>query len=242
MQVASAGWRETAASSPSRFRHGGGMLGTTAPRRVLSSAPSVRRQTLNSLARVDCLARGTDTHSELTPPSRRPRLLLPPSLPSPHTARSPSARSFDFRPRRPSPSLLRPRPPTVRSTSRSTSSAFPLPSFPRLRLVQLLWLYALLVTRFITMLRVATLLSAAALLSADAVRAAAVSHSAFPNSACAGASSGALGGLVGIGKVTLSNGDVEAHCGCVSVRPEHVALPLRRSASDASSPLFVERR
>lgn len=69
------------------------------------------------------------------------------------------------------------------------------------------------------MLRVATLLSAAALLSADAVRAAAVSHSAFPNSACAGAASGALGGLVGIGKVTLSNGDVEAHCGCVSVRP-----------------------
>ncbi|BGP45748.1 hypothetical protein JCM10450v2_001578 [Rhodotorula kratochvilovae] len=66
------------------------------------------------------------------------------------------------------------------------------------------------------MLRVATLLSAAALLSADAVRASAVSHSVFPNSACAGASSGALAGLVGIGKVTLSNGDVEAHCGCIS--------------------------
>ncbi|GAA6049847.1 hypothetical protein JCM3770_004213 [Rhodotorula araucariae] len=66
------------------------------------------------------------------------------------------------------------------------------------------------------MLRVATLLSAAALFSADAVRASAVSHSVFPNSACAGAASGALAGLVGVGKIVLSNGDVESHCGCIS--------------------------
>ncbi|GJN88826.1 hypothetical protein Rhopal_001797-T1 [Rhodotorula paludigena] len=65
------------------------------------------------------------------------------------------------------------------------------------------------------MLRIATLLAAAALLSADAVRASAVSHSVFPNSACAGASS-SLSGLVGIGKITLSNGEVESHCGCIS--------------------------
>ncbi|GAA5959442.1 hypothetical protein JCM21900_003757 [Sporobolomyces salmonicolor] len=60
-----------------------------------------------------------------------------------------------------------------------------------------------------------TLLSAAAFLSADAVRASVVSTSVFPNSACAGASS-SLGGLVGVGKVTLSSGEVETHCGCPS--------------------------
>lgn len=156
----------------------------------------------------------------------RPRAPLPP-LPSYRSllrlslARARSTADLDDRQSRPldlatSKEYTRPLPLCV------SFRRLPLPFRPSF--VQLLWLYAFdspppsLVSHH-TMLRVATLLSAAALLSADAVRAAAVSHSAFPNSACAGAASGALGGLVGIGKVTLSNGDVEAHCGCVSVRP-----------------------
>ncbi|BGP22548.1 hypothetical protein JCM10295v2_001433 [Rhodotorula toruloides] len=57
-----------------------------------------------------------------------------------------------------------------------------------------------------------TLLSAAAI---SAVRASVISTSVFPNSACSGASN-SLSGLVGVGKVTLNNGQVELHCGCVS--------------------------
>lgn len=60
-----------------------------------------------------------------------------------------------------------------------------------------------------------TLLSAAAI---SAVRASVVSTSVFPNSACSGASN-SLSGLVGVGKVTLNNGQVELHCGCASVSP-----------------------
>ncbi|KAK4048775.1 hypothetical protein OIV83_004541 [Microbotryomycetes sp. JL201] len=52
-------------------------------------------------------------------------------------------------------------------------------------------------------------------LAATAAHASVVSTSVFPNSACAGAGA-ALGGLVGIGRVTLSNGEVETHCGCPS--------------------------
>lgn len=58
-----------------------------------------------------------------------------------------------------------------------------------------------------------TLLSAAAISAVTA----SVSTSVFPNSLCQGASD-SLGGLVGVGKVTLANGDVEVHCGCPSVR------------------------
>ncbi|KAK4704900.1 hypothetical protein P7C70_g1308, partial [Phenoliferia sp. Uapishka_3] len=47
------------------------------------------------------------------------------------------------------------------------------------------------------------------------VAASGVSTSVFPNSACSGAST-STGGLVGIGKVTLSTGEVETHCGCPS--------------------------
>ncbi|GAA5931841.1 uncharacterized protein JCM15063_001583 [Sporobolomyces koalae] len=54
-----------------------------------------------------------------------------------------------------------------------------------------------------------SLVSAAALLSIPAVYASVVSTSVFPNSACAH-------GLVGIGRVTLANGEVETHCGCPS--------------------------
>ena len=57
-----------------------------------------------------------------------------------------------------------------------------------------------------------TLLSAAAISAVHA----SVSTSVFPNSLCQGASD-SLGGLVGVGKVTLANGDVEVHCGCPSV-------------------------
>lgn len=56
-----------------------------------------------------------------------------------------------------------------------------------------------------------TLLSAAAISAVHA----SVSTSVFPNSLCQGASD-SLGGLVGVGKVTLANGDVEVHCGCPS--------------------------
>ncbi|GAA6021347.1 hypothetical protein JCM8202_003581 [Rhodotorula sphaerocarpa] len=56
-----------------------------------------------------------------------------------------------------------------------------------------------------------TLLSAAAISAVTA----SVSTSVFPNSLCQGASD-SLGGLVGVGKVTLANGDVEVHCGCPS--------------------------
>ncbi|KAK4052970.1 hypothetical protein OIO90_004094 [Microbotryomycetes sp. JL221] len=52
-------------------------------------------------------------------------------------------------------------------------------------------------------------------LAATAAHASVISTSVFPNSACAGAGA-ALGGLVGIGRVTLSNGEVETHCGCPS--------------------------
>lgn len=72
-----------------------------------------------------------------------------------------------------------------------------------------------------TMFRL-TLISAVALLSIPSVYASVVSTSVFPNSACAGSSS--LGGLVGIGKVTLASGEVETHCGCPSVRA--VSFPL----------------
>ncbi|ORY75342.1 hypothetical protein BCR35DRAFT_306322 [Leucosporidium creatinivorum] len=54
-----------------------------------------------------------------------------------------------------------------------------------------------------------------ALAIASAAQASVISTSVFPNSACAGASS-SLGGLVGVGRVTLSNGEVETHCGCPS--------------------------
>lgn len=64
------------------------------------------------------------------------------------------------------------------------------------------------------MLRISVL---SALAVATAARASVISTSVFPNSACAGASS-SLTGLVGIGRVTLSNGEVETHCGCPSVR------------------------
>jgi hypothetical protein len=64
----------------------------------------------------------------------------------------------------------------------------------------------------VTMMRL-TLLSAAAISAVHA----SVSTSVFPNSLCQGASD-SLGGLVGVGKVTLANGDVEVHCGCPSVR------------------------
>lgn len=64
----------------------------------------------------------------------------------------------------------------------------------------------------VTMMRL-TLLSAAAISAVHA----SVSTSVFPNSLCQGASD-SLGGLVGVGKVTLANGDVELHCGCPSVR------------------------
>ncbi|GAA5905123.1 uncharacterized protein JCM6883_004973 [Sporobolomyces salmoneus] len=57
-----------------------------------------------------------------------------------------------------------------------------------------------------------SLVTAAALLSIPAVYASVVSTSVFPNSACAGATS--LNGLVGVGRVTLANGQVETHCGC----------------------------
>ncbi|GAA5883898.1 hypothetical protein JCM3774_003911 [Rhodotorula dairenensis] len=56
-----------------------------------------------------------------------------------------------------------------------------------------------------------TLLSAAAISAVHA----SVSTSVFPNSLCQGASN-SLGGLVGVGKVTLANGEVEVHCGCPS--------------------------
>ncbi|GAA6061604.1 hypothetical protein JCM10212_000912 [Sporobolomyces blumeae] len=59
-----------------------------------------------------------------------------------------------------------------------------------------------------------SLIAATALLSIDAVYASVISTSVFPNSACAGSTS--LGGLVGIGRVTLANGEVETHCGCPS--------------------------
>ncbi|GAA5850097.1 hypothetical protein JCM3766R1_005281 [Sporobolomyces carnicolor] len=59
-----------------------------------------------------------------------------------------------------------------------------------------------------------SLVAAAALLSIPSVYASVVSTSVFPNSACAGASS--LVGLVGVGRVTLANGQVETHCGCPS--------------------------
>lgn len=69
-----------------------------------------------------------------------------------------------------------------------------------------------------------TLLSA--VFSAAAVRAS-ISSSILPNLACAGAGS-AVGGFVGVGQVTLPNGDVEQHCGCVSVRGISV-LPFVRT-------------
>ncbi|GAA5990394.1 hypothetical protein JCM5350_003682 [Sporobolomyces pararoseus] len=59
-----------------------------------------------------------------------------------------------------------------------------------------------------------SLVAAAALLSIPSVYASVVSTSVFPNSACAGASS--INGLVGVGRVTLANGEVETHCGCPS--------------------------
>jgi hypothetical protein len=62
-----------------------------------------------------------------------------------------------------------------------------------------------------------SLVTAAALLSIPAVYASVVSTSVFPNSACAGSSS--VNGLVGVGRVTLANGEVETHCGCPSVSP-----------------------
>lgn len=66
----------------------------------------------------------------------------------------------------------------------------------------------------LTMFRL-SLVTAAALLSIPSVYASVVSTSVFPNSACAGASS--INGLVGVGRVTLANGEVETHCGCPSV-------------------------
>ncbi|GAA5875589.1 hypothetical protein JCM16303_000676 [Sporobolomyces ruberrimus] len=59
-----------------------------------------------------------------------------------------------------------------------------------------------------------SLVAAAALLSIPSVYASVVSTSVFPNSACAGSSS--VNGLVGVGRVTLANGQVETHCGCPS--------------------------
>ncbi|GAA5844333.1 hypothetical protein JCM5353_008462 [Sporobolomyces roseus] len=59
-----------------------------------------------------------------------------------------------------------------------------------------------------------SLVSAIALLSIPSVYASVVSTSVFPNSACAGSSN--LKGLVGVGRVTLANGQVETHCGCPS--------------------------
>ncbi|GAA6016962.1 hypothetical protein JCM11491_006926 [Sporobolomyces phaffii] len=59
-----------------------------------------------------------------------------------------------------------------------------------------------------------SLVAAAALLAIPSVFASVVSTSVFPNSACAGASS--VNGLVGVGRVTLANGEIETHCGCPS--------------------------
>lgn len=73
----------------------------------------------------------------------------------------------------------------------------------------------------INMLRLSVL---SALAVATAARASVISTSVFPNSACAGAST-SLGGLVGIGKVTLSNGEVESHCGCPSVSTAGYTFP-----------------
>lgn len=72
-----------------------------------------------------------------------------------------------------------------------------------------------------------TLMSAAAISAVSA----SVSTSVFPNSLCQGASD-SLGGLVGVGKVTLANGEVEVHCGCpsVSLSPRATSeLPQNRS-------------
>ncbi|KAK4333089.1 Asparagine-linked glycosylation protein 2 [Rhodotorula toruloides] len=103
-------------------------------------------------------------------------------------------------------------PPTRRSTP-SPSSFLSSPSSARPSPVQLIRGSTPFCHSFIlpTMLRL-TLLSAAAI---SAVRASVVSTSVFPNSACSGASN-SLSGLVGVGKVTLNNGQVELHCGCAS--------------------------
>jgi len=68
-----------------------------------------------------------------------------------------------------------------------------------------------------------SLVSAIALLSIPSVYASVVSTSVFPNSACAGSSN--LKGLVGVGRVTLANGQVETHCGCPSVS-RSLSLPF----------------
>lgn len=96
----------------------------------------------------------------------------------------------------PTPHSFQPAPsPSFASPRRSNTSSSPPPSpFNMLRL---------------------SLVSALAI--ASAAQASVISTSVFPNSACAGASS-SLGGLVGVGRVTLSNGEVETHCGCPSVR------------------------
>ena len=71
----------------------------------------------------------------------------------------------------------------------------------------------------------------------------AISTSVFPNSACAGASS--QSGFVGIGKVVLSSGEIEIHCGCPSVRVVSLSLSRQRvwvrSATLASSSGVIGR-
>ncbi|GAA5865839.1 hypothetical protein JCM8547_005729 [Rhodosporidiobolus lusitaniae] len=75
-----------------------------------------------------------------------------------------------------------------------------------------------------------TLLSA--VLAAASVRATVVSNSVFPNSACAGAGS-SLSGLVGVGQVTLSSGEVELHCGCPSDNLENFEVCPGSAAGQA---------
>ena len=94
---------------------------------------------------------------------------------------------------------------------------FPHPFTPPLNLV---------VTR---MLRLA-LLSSFAVLSVHGLS----STSVFPNSACSGASQGV--GLVGIGRVTLSNGEIETHCGCPSVRISLTLIFLSSATLPSSTP------
>ncbi|KAL8293040.1 hypothetical protein RQP46_000734 [Phenoliferia psychrophenolica] len=79
--------------------------------------------------------------------------------------------------------------------------------------------------------------SLVALLSSQ-VAASGVSTSVFPNSACSGASASA-GGLVGIGKVTLSTGEVETHCGCPSDNlPAFDACPISSSGESVCNSIL----